>query len=657
MPPNIPLNASERIAQLEQLQRATPADLVVAHDLGLAYYWKARAQGTAGHWRRVIANWAPVLDNDSYWDEWCKARSAIYAHPITQTQATAVREALRKRLVTELAAATLGTSADPPLETIYYLERLALAALKRARALAISDDDASAPTFGPLLAEQLDLAVPLDRLFRADGAIDRASRDPLSPLLEGVRSVAPDEEPSPPAIERHVRICFSQLGPVLACVKRGDGLRALGVIAAVRCPECSARADGPEAEWPAPCRTGCLLWARANPGYRGTPDGSELFRRNAVELRTAALLSAARQKLDAHPADVASTVAHLSAALGAAAKIGMADRLAQELEPTLRGWAQGLAQNQRQPDAIALLDGVKDLACGAACRIELARILNASGVEHANAGRFGPAVDDLRRVHELHPHNPVYRQNLARVLMRSAKDTHEAGDTALAADRLREAIAVAEADATASPDSTEWAQEARAMRRLLQEYSGVAVDPFAALDEVLRPRAEPDRRPDLQHKDESPSQTAHRLGVWDRCGEGAKRVIDLAREAAIERSSPLVDLPALWSALWRAKPDLLERLLARQGLASLQVLPKLEELRYEGHRLRLAKVKNLTEDDLALSVTQALERAWDIAQYEEGIIDERHLLAALLVNETSAGWLRRAGVDIARMVGEIASQE
>ena len=55
-----------------------------------------------GYWRKVIANWAVVLEDDDYWQAWVEERARIYEATISPEVAQAARERLWQLLLADL---------------------------------------------------------------------------------------------------------------------------------------------------------------------------------------------------------------------------------------------------------------------------------------------------------------------------------------------------------------------------------------------------------------------------------------------------------------------------------------------------------------------------------------------------------------------------
>ena len=61
---------------LVEQQLLDPGNPVLAHDIGLFHYWRAKKENdpekAAAHWEKVIGNWAMVLESETYWkDKYC----------------------------------------------------------------------------------------------------------------------------------------------------------------------------------------------------------------------------------------------------------------------------------------------------------------------------------------------------------------------------------------------------------------------------------------------------------------------------------------------------------------------------------------------------------------------------------------------------------
>jgi len=154
---------------LKLWQRSEPTNLSLIHDVGLANYWRARREPddhatSPLQWKKVIANWATIIENDRFWDEWGKQRSEVYKKRISDKHVASVRERLIAQLTNELAERdkrdTSGASFH--LEASLSLELKAIRLIKQANKPRPNHTNTY---YGPLFCELQ--KVPLEKgLFR-----------------------------------------------------------------------------------------------------------------------------------------------------------------------------------------------------------------------------------------------------------------------------------------------------------------------------------------------------------------------------------------------------------------------------------------------------------------------------------------------------------
>ena len=200
---------------LEKEQLATPSDLILAHDIGLAHYWQAKkssdSEQAVEHWQKVIANWAVVLENDEYWQEWCGERGQVYGKTITEEHVASAKEKLREKLIGDLAEAAQKNSSDEKLhlEATFHLEVKAARLLKQEKGFSLSSQPNARLYCGPLLTKQLSMQTQVEEFFRLQPS---THHDSLGVILAPIQKNEDQPSQNTYSASQQLRFCFSQLG-------------------------------------------------------------------------------------------------------------------------------------------------------------------------------------------------------------------------------------------------------------------------------------------------------------------------------------------------------------------------------------------------------------------------------------------------------------
>ncbi len=626
---------------LIEQQLLDPANPVLAHDIGLYHYWRARKENNpekaAAHWERVIGNWAMVLENETYWKEWCAERQEVYGKPITAEDIAHAKKALIERIVLDLTKSSANGSleADGHLEAAFFVELKALHLLKQTRGIPLPGKNNQRLECGPILARQLEIfnqgkhSLPLtaETLHNKHHSIDII----MAPLKKG--SDGPAENYN--NVDRHLRLCFSQLGIPFIYLERGEPQRTLKVLANLRCPACEPPTNEPANDQvisrplPTRCREDCAHFAQFNPAYNFGPAGRELFNRHAVELSAGARLSLAQQTMAEEPLEIKGLLDHIQEALNTSQSIDIREVLQEEVADIMLGWAEGLLRKERWDDAIALLKNTENFEKGERWKGKLAGALNARGVQRANEKHWQESVDDLREAHRLNPFVPLFRQNLENVLLGYADEAYRAGDVGLKYKLLDEVLRLGETQ----PQE----QEAKPSPvQIPEEKDKIPMPVFVYKEDERRNPALFDSRGKLQ------------LEVLEDSG---KTVLELAKEEAATVGEYLLRVPALLIALTRYEGGEILRLLALQGTQpeKPQAQARNSTVKYvDSKPLKTTSV--LSQFNLWFSVLKIFDLAWEIAAYDRGKIGEPHIFFGLLVSRSAKTMLEVAGVNIEKMI-------
>ncbi|MGD2086284.1 MAG: Clp protease N-terminal domain-containing protein [Candidatus Aminicenantes bacterium] len=626
---------------LVEQQLLDPGNPVLAHEIGLFHYWRAREENdpekAAAHWEKVIGNWAMVLESETYWKDWCAERQEVYGKTITDEDIAHAKQALNERIVLDLTkrGRTGSSKVDLHLEGAFFLELKAIRLLKQKKGLRLPSKNNQRLDCGPLLARQLGILSQVKHLLALSGETLHNKRHSvdiiLAPLKRGRDgSVANDNNP-----DRQLRLCFSRLGIPFIYLERGESERTLKILTSLRCPDCEPDSKKEEKEQIstsqllARCRDDCVNFAQWNPAYNFGPAGRDLFYRHAVELNAGARLTLAQQMITEEPMDMAVLLEHIQEALNISQSIGIKEALQEEVADTMLGWAEGLIKNERWDDAIELLKNTGNFEKGERWKGKLAGALNVRGVQKANDKQWEDSVEDLREAHRLNPFVPLFRQNLENALHGYADDAYKAGDDDLARDLLTEATHLGEKkpgeqEAEPSPMSASAEMEVTEMPELI-------LDKTERFNPALF-----DRKGILI------------LDFFDTSGQA---VLTLAKEESTAMGEALLRVPALLIALTRYEGGETLRLLTLQGIAPEAVRTQARNSTgkyFEGKPLKTTSL--LSQFNLWFSILKIFDLAWEIARYDQGQIGEPHIFYGLLLDNNATKFLKVAGLDIDKAI-------
>jgi tetratricopeptide (TPR) repeat protein len=627
------------IAWLEQAQTLDPANVHLAHDLGLAHYWRALTQSSnraIEHWERVIANWSLVLDCDDYWRDWCADRAAVYGVPVTGDHIADLKKDLRHSIMDQLAA--YDQAHDPSyLRFAFSLESKTIRLLWEADSFPNGSLVA-----GPLLARQLGADEQVQSFFenRTDAGWDSAA------ILDYVLSPLQDVQTHPSTAERRsvchqLRLCFSELGLPAISLEQGYPLQTLELLVALRCPNCESESLDDARHLPVHCHKDCERFARANPSYAGLSDGADLFFRDAMALGVHTCLLVACQHIRDVRINAADIQEYLRRALEFGQALTLVDRLEHEIGLALLAWANSLERDdQRWDEAIELLEVAAEFEDSGQRQGQLAGLLNLRGVRATNeyqempstlgglrqaAEDFLHAADDLQRACALNPSDTTFRDNLEKVLnaLRSFADTARRPDYPLYR-RIVDKISQIERRVLAGEVSE--AGEGAPVEQL----------PKPAIMEL--PILPPDKIYNLDLFDPHGYliQAVFLDSGWD--------VLMRTQALSAEQQRTRLRVPALFMALAQSPDGTMGHLLREQGF-SPQWLEQ-QAARYAGARGDTGsdrlRNRTLSQYDFESDMLEILVLAWKIAQYAEKQIGDFHLICGLMLHPSAAHILGHA---------------
>jgi CHAT domain len=276
------LGQREQAAQLwAEKQRDNPSDGWIAHQQSLLYYWWSWQDGTQEHWSKAIANWALVLEDDVFWQNWGEERQSCYGVSVGNHLAM-LRKKLEGKLVEDLAS-------YPHLGIAFHAEVAAAHILKKAGGLPIPGSLFDKIACGLLMIRALSLETQLARFTFEHYT---AAQD-IGKQMEHLDS-------STDLLQRY----FSQIRIAAVLLDRDlpeQALAALDQTDYSLCPtdtSCPARArQTANTLLPRVYCVTCPHFEQANPAYRLLPDAGQALLDDALEIAIAAHLRLAEQIL------------------------------------------------------------------------------------------------------------------------------------------------------------------------------------------------------------------------------------------------------------------------------------------------------------------------------------------------------------------------
>jgi len=614
-------------------------DLLAIHDIGLASYWQAKKyyklknfDQAATHWKKVIAHWTIVLENKSYWENWCKERSNIYKKLITEEDIKSAKEKLNEHIVAELSKSNHATTSESSyhLEAAYYLETKAIRLLKETEGLLLNTHKRI--YCGPLYIEHQGLFQQLKDYLQNHsvpnyGRDNANSMEIISSALEqkGEKSISEHYD-----LNHQLRLCFSQLGIALIYLEKDIPDRALNVLDKISCKRClSFSGETPDIQnskkaWPIQCQKDCPDFARLNPSYISEQN---LFYCHARELKIYAhLVSVYHQLFLTETVNVNAIIEHLRDTLTISRVIGIHEAFQETIAEHILSWVTTLEEKKDLDKAIDLIENTIDFVNKKQqFKGKLAGLLNIRGVRRAENEDWEQAANDLRKAVDLNPYVPLFRDNLHNVLQGYASEAYRTGNYALA-NKLRD--------------------EAETVKR--GEIS----------DDLAAPQKKEEKPSEMPQYIFAESELANpvlfnRQGllILDNFDESGQSVLYAAIEQAKQLQEELIGLRALLSALVLYEQGETCRLLLLQDIKPYELFDNTNaSLKYSASTHELKRDKTLSQFDFWHEVLDILNLAWDIAQYDRGKIGERHLLYGLLISHRATKLLHRLGINIDRMI-------
>lgn len=624
---------------LENHQQDSPDDLAYCHDIGLHHFWKAKNEHNEDqavfHWKKVIANWSMVLENDSYWKNWGDERGLIYEKKVTKDHTDTVREDLKEKIIQELTDSLPceATNKSHHLKAAFFLEIKAIQLLRQLKHITlISNEDQKKRFIGPLQLKflstdtQITYQSPVEHL---DLSVNSQNSLALIQFFSHTNQELQFEN----ALTRELqcRFCFSELGIPMVYLEIEDPLSALDALYGIRCIDCEPRNDRCQYDpnvaekIPTLCNARCERFDKFNPSYRSAKDRQKRFFNDTVMLMIGANLSLAYQTLLDESEHADNPVDYIKTALDLSQIIDQNNLIDLELSDMILKWVEGLKLSQRYDTAISLLERIQDIKNDSRFTGKLAGLLNIRGVQKAEEERWQDSLADLRRAFHLNPFVSIFRQNLKNVLESYASVSYKRGDYPLYNDLMAESLEVSQYQA---PDP---------VQKQPSERVPLKDDPFSTENEIFSKK-------ELFNPmlfDDSGNLN------FDMFDESGKQIMATALEIAISRNESLIGIPALFSALLTGDNGELKHLLSLQGIRTRRLKDRLEKQRKRSWESEpLGPESGLSQFNLWFDVLHVLDLAWNISRFENEKIHGSHIFYGLLISHKITNMLEDEGADV-----------
>lgn len=457
---------------LEEAFRSNPASGAVAHSLGLVSYYTAHSaerdedfKAASQAWRRVIAAWAVILHDETFWEGLRLDAQKRYEAGVSVQDVTALREEIKRHLIKIFSARPVEDASDAPArrakgwqshEGLLHQEIRAASALQEAGGFTLSGVKDKKLVCGPLMIQLLGCQVEFGRFVASLQTQTPNSVPEIYEVLQellGPGFKRPDDRRAGSPQRQRLMRYFSQLGTAQALLELSRPLEALEALADAACRRCrgSKRRDGARKGAPRyqikVCADDCPQFELLNSGYAGTRLKGARLTQDAVELAIDAHLTVAQSAITAAAMNKKTACAHWSEALERAKVLG--EEAGQETQRRIvaaaAGRGQVLCAAKRWDEAVNLLEQARGICRGRHQQEMtgwLAEALNGRGVVAANSKppRWEEAVESLRRAVSLSPHTIRPRINLCRSLFGWGMQHLEEGRESAAIRLLEEII-------------------------------------------------------------------------------------------------------------------------------------------------------------------------------------------------------------------------
>ncbi|THV39838.1 hypothetical protein [Glycomyces buryatensis] len=374
--------------------RGRPSGARLAHTRALILLHGAGHGESSGLAERCIAAWAPLLDDDGFWQKWVRSAETRYGRSVPAAALADMRGRLR-RLIEDAAARGGAKDAADLLRR----ESDATALLSELGGLPIGGGVRI--SCGPMRIAELGLHRRLSEFV-----LDNEFATSGDPLLQ-----------------------FSAAGLVLARLNADQPAEALKLALDTRCPDCRGRRGGRArggGDEPLICDLDCAEFDNRNPAFATLPDKHSELSELAAALASSALLDLAKAAIAKQPMDIADAKQRWRHAIAHADRNGERYSAIEPMTETALGRAETLSRRRKLDEPINLLEAVLPLLSSRdepqreRVITRLSDLLGQRGVGKANDGKERSARKDLERAVELAPHQIGPRRNLGVVLQNTA---------------------------------------------------------------------------------------------------------------------------------------------------------------------------------------------------------------------------------------------
>lgn len=398
-------------ALLEAQQRQSPRDIRLAHQLALLHLATAERLDPAEHadawaraWSRAIGQWALLLTEADYWQEWVRARTDVYGRPVQPVQVRALPSLLQEELSRRLShAEQLAGGADRPARSLRLDLQAELTAVRLMRLQEVGGaptEDRGSVICGPSLLEALDVVDILARL------IGRLTEQPstVAAMLLG----APSE-----GTVRRLRWYFSSLKRPAVLIEGmpAEPEQALNLL----------RSPGRIED---------------EPIYAALLRSEEVAQEDVLRLMAEARLLMAEDRITREGAwDLRLTKIDWQTALDLARRWEDEDTVKEQIRRTALARCHDLDQERDEQNGLERLNRAVDLieltqavtGSNQEMLVRLGNLLSSRGLMKANVRKHQDAVSDFERSFQLLPYVPRvrFRYAFGLALLAESQPNHE----------------------------------------------------------------------------------------------------------------------------------------------------------------------------------------------------------------------------------------
>lgn len=445
----------EAVHVLENALNRDPNDSTVLHSMGLASYYAARvlskedrARDADHFWRRAVAAWVALLNEETFWEVWQVQIEERYEVEIGPQDMSLFRKHLEDSLSRLLLHMSNSVSEiDRPgqnnhqnshvrkgeYERLLHREMKAAASLRQVGGFAVPGDNSKKLICGPLMIQLLGWETEFGQFIAELPVREHDVSEELLDLLDSLLNEEWEhfEEGLSPRLaqKRKLKRYFSQLGMAQAMLDLSRPEEALEALNDISCEVC--RSDSQYRQSPSTfgenqiisCAADCPNFDHANSSYAGSVDKEFSLTLDATELAIEAHLAAAQLTLTAAEMNVETACIRWKQATKMASQLGAEyfENTQRQIVNAALGRSAALHGDNRLDEAIALLEQAEHIGRHRhreELRSRLGELLTNRGIKAGNnePPNWSAAARDLRRAVDLNPHAVRPRISLCIVL-------------------------------------------------------------------------------------------------------------------------------------------------------------------------------------------------------------------------------------------------